>query len=389
MLPLRVCHLIPGLAVGGAERSLIRLVGATGDQISHRVVSFGGNPDVRTPLVHAGADVMHMPLRHPSCVANPWVLQRIRAAIRSHDPDLFHAWLWGGMAMHGVLSKLRLVGGAPSVWGVRSGLADAQSTRASVRLASLVTRWLSEVPSMVTFNSFSSWQDHQAVGFPSSRAIVIPNGVQIPSPAELARWRSEIRNLLRLAESSFLVIHVGRDHADKRIDLFYSAADRCIGRRADVFFVQIGGSAAPIEIDSARSILGTKRILRLPTVPHIEQWFAAADLSVLCSARESCPNVVLESMAAETPVVSSDVGDVSRVVDGNGFVLGPNPNVRELANAILGALALGHQWLRRLGEQCRERVSLAYSAGAEVDAYLRLYGALTGVDLDERAQMVH
>jgi glycosyltransferase involved in cell wall biosynthesis len=75
-------------------------------------------------------------------------------------------------------------------------------------------------------------------------------------------------------------------------------------------------------------------------------WYSAADLSVLASAHEGCPNVVLESLACGTPVVATPVGDVPRILD--------RPEVGRVVEREVSALtegiaeALSQRWDRGL-----------------------------------------
>jgi glycosyltransferase involved in cell wall biosynthesis len=61
------------------------------------------------------------------------------------------------------------------------------------------------------------------------------------------------------------------------------------------------------------------------SVPHreIALWMNAADCLLLTSCSEGMPNVVIEALASGTPVVSTDVGDVSCVVENglNGYII--------------------------------------------------------------------
>lgn len=79
--------------------------------------------------------------------------------------------------------------------------------------------------------------------------------------------------------------------------------------------------------------------------PHakIPLYLAAADVSVLASYREGCPNVVLESIACGTPVVATRVGAVPEIVTPgqNGQIVPPR-DVDALAQGIAGVLAC--QW---------------------------------------------
>jgi len=68
-------------------------------------------------------------------------------------------------------------------------------------------------------------------------------------------------------------------------------------------------------------------------------WYSAADLSVLASAHEGCPNVVLESLACGTPVVATPVGDIPRILDGPEVGKVVDRNVASLTAAIAEALA--------------------------------------------------
>src|SRR5262249_29631056 len=75
---------------------------------------------------------------------------------------------------------------------------------------------------------------------------------------------------------------------------------------------------------------------------EIPIWMSAADVFVLPSRREGCPNVVLEALASGRPVVASNVGGIPELVHDaapseNG-VLVEAGNPGQLARALASAL---------------------------------------------------
>jgi len=104
-------------------------------------------------------------------------------------------------------------------------------------------------------------------------------------------------------------------------------------------------------------------------VPHaqVPTWMNAADLLVLPSLSEGCPNVVLESLACGTPVVASRVGAVPDIFAPECGILVPPADSVALAAALREAI--GRTWER---ETIRRRVAgFSWRANAQ-----RLYAAI-------------
>ena len=134
---------------------------------------------------------------------------------------------------------------------------------------------------------------------------------------------------------TFVVGALGRLEDEKCFDLLIAATDRLISAGRDVSLVIGGEGAARPKLE--QQIAATARPQRIRLLGHVEtkDFFRELDAFVLCSCREGLPNVVLEAMALEVPLVCTPVGGIPDVVsDGvNGRIV-PVGNVDALAAGI-------------------------------------------------------
>ena len=178
-------------------------------------------------------------------------------------------------------------------------------------------------------------------GVDSKRIEVIPNGVDIQ------RFRdgdqASARKELGLPERERLVLTVA--HLGKRKG-HHEMIEALAHLPDDVSLVLVGGASVSGEDekqlrDIARQHQVAHRLVFAGKQPHhqVHRFYQAADLTVLASWREGCPNTVLESLACGTPVVATDVGSVNSMIhDGvNGHVV-PIRDVKRLSNAIASML---------------------------------------------------
>ena len=104
---------------------------------------------------------------------------------------------------------------------------------------------------------------------------------------------------------------------------------------------------------TAHRISDCVRMVGIRPASEIPLWMNAADVLVLPSLSEGRPNVVLEAMACEVPVVATAVGGTPELVkDGEVGFLVPPKDPAAIAEKIL--LLLGDKGLReRLGRNGR------------------------------------
>lgn len=95
------------------------------------------------------------------------------------------------------------------------------------------------------------------------------------------------------------------------------------------------------------------------------------DVVMLTSISEAFPFVVLEAMACEKVVVSSDVGGTKEVLDGFGYVIKPK-DYQEFADKVMYILK-NPDIAREMGLDARERVLNGFTIEDMVDNYSKRY----------------
>jgi teichuronic acid biosynthesis glycosyltransferase TuaC len=147
------------------------------------------------------------------------------------------------------------------------------------------------------------------IGGPADRIVTLRNGVDAelfyPEDREAARRR--------IGVSGPCLVSVGNIVPEKGQGLIVEA----LPSLPDATLVLVGDGAGAAAVKERAAALGVAdRVVFSGRVPQsdLRHYFSAADVSVLASAREGWPNVLLESMACGTPVVATDVGGVREIV---------------------------------------------------------------------------
>jgi teichuronic acid biosynthesis glycosyltransferase TuaC len=161
--------------------------------------------------------------------------------------------------------------------------------------------------------------DAVRLGIPAERVRVIENGVD----ADLFRPldRQEARRSLGLPEEGPLVVSVGTLAPRKGFHLVMEAMSLLKDRWPDLRFAVVGGAGAEGAMEKGLRDIAVRLGVADRVVfagarqrEELAAWYSAADVFVLASAHEGCPNVVLEALACGTPVVATPVGNVLELV---------------------------------------------------------------------------
>ncbi len=180
------------------------------------------------------------------------------------------------------------------------------------------------------------------LGADPKHVTILPNGIDADRFAMVPR--AEARRRLGVPESGDRVVFVGSLLPVKGVDVLLKAAERLKSRRnTTIILAGDGGLRSQVAAAEAAS-RGQLVLLGHVGRRAVADWLNAADVLVLPSRNEGCPNVVLEALCCGTPVVASRVGAVPDLLtDESGILVEP-----EDPAALAAALddALGREWNR-------------------------------------------
>lgn len=200
-----------------------------------------------------------------------------------------------------------------------------------------------------------------AHGFPRSRTVVIPNGVELRRPEPDRR------------HEPFRIATVGILEYRKGVDLLLEACARVDAPlRLDVY----GDGTLRASLQSQAERLGLEATFH-GSVANIPDRLCEADLFVLPTRGDNLPIAVLEAMSIAIPVVATRTGGLPELVqDGNTGLL-VDPDDAEGLAAAVNRLARDEELRLRLGRAAAARVASRFEAGAVAGEIVALYRRLS------------
>ena len=372
---IRVAHVITGLATGGAEATLLRLLSHTNrERFDPQVYSLS---DISGPIeseIRALRIPVHS-LRMRVAVPSPLPVLELSRLLRLQRPDVVQTWMYHADLVGGIAAKMASPR-IPVIWGIRHGNPDPQTikprTMYVARMCAKMSPWL---PRVIVACGYAARDMHLAIGYDRTRISVIPNGFDVhvfrPDPDARHRIRAE----LGVSPTAVLIGCVSRFHSDKDPKNFVDAAARLHARLHDVRFVLCGQGLSPMNLELAQWIESarlTGAVHLLGERRDVPQVLTALDVATSPSRTEGFPNAVGEAMACGVPCVVTNVGDSALLVGKTGRVVPPQDSAA-LADAWYVLLAEGSERLRALGLEARQRIETTFSVERMIRAYEAVY----------------
>lgn len=369
----RILHIITDLCVAGAEMKLYKVLAACDrSRFDPAVISMRNQGDLRGPIEDLGVPVHRLGIR--GSLPGPFSVARLIRIARDFKPSLIHGWMYhGNLAAQFAAAGMRE---RPAViWSVHQSLYSFDyEKRLTSQIIRLGARW-SHLSDKVIYNSSTSAQQHEAIGYRADKRIVLGYGFDTNVFAPSDEARRSVRAELGVSQDAILIGLAGRYHPAKDHPNFLRAAALLRNSPEDVRFVLCGRG-----VDSSnRAITGLVKDLGLSDRTHllgdrrdIPRIVASLDIAASSSNTEGFPNVVGEAMSSGVPCVVTAVSDLPLVIGNTGRAVPPR-NAEALAAGLQELIALGVEGRKKLGAAARDRIIERFSLNAAVAKYETTY----------------
>jgi glycosyltransferase involved in cell wall biosynthesis len=183
-----------------------------------------------------------------------------------------------------------------------------------------------------------------------------------------------LRERWGITDHERVILSVGRLSKEKAHADLILAFQRLCGTRADYKLVIVGEGPERASLEATAADLGIDtRVVFTGQISDVRPFYATADVFVLPSHSEGSPNVLLEAMGAEVPVVATAVGGVPEIVeDETSALLIPPGDPRAMANAI-DRLVKDFELGEQLSRNAAELVSRNHSPQQYVSSLIQTY----------------
>lgn len=348
------------------------LMDAFGDRFRHTVVAADGNTEAMG--IVRSANVKTLPWEPPE---GPMAGVRFcRDLLQRVEPDLLLTYNWGSMDAVLAARSARLNRHVHHEDGFNADEADRLHSRRNwARRVSLRSTDLVVPSENLLRIARKTWR--------LSRSHLIPNGIDADRFRREAAAGAAFREAHGIPADAFVLGAVGHLRPVKNFPRLVRAAAHApfpADRPGVVCVVGEGPERGAIEAAAAAAAAeGRVQVVLTGHLTELAAAYSAFDAMAITSDSEQQPVSLLEAMAAEVPVVATDVGDVSQTLppEARVFVVPLGARVEaDLASAI-GRLASAAEQRGELARVGLERVRERYSLDAMVATYGELYeGAL-------------
>jgi glycosyltransferase involved in cell wall biosynthesis len=300
---MKIIHFISGLQSGGTEKNLHKLT--TKKDHSNIIFSF-------TKLnffFKQRKQKLYLPKKN-NFFSSLKQLSKIPAVLHKEKPDIVYCWMIHANVIAGLISYF--CGYKKIVWNLRSSGQEYSLKKKNFFLFIILIIFSYFIPKIIVFNSNLSLKNYRKNFLSKKNNQIIFNGFE----------KKKFINKTYTKTIHYLC--VARNHKIKNhqllLDAFYlfnknfsSWKLTLVGRGINLLRNKVKNNPKYSEIQNKIIFLNEKK--------NLEPFYRKSNFVILSSKAESFPNIVGEAMSYGTPVISTNVGDVEKLILNKNFLV--------------------------------------------------------------------
>ncbi|MCW8934262.1 MAG: glycosyltransferase [Gammaproteobacteria bacterium] len=298
---------------------------------------------------------------------SPSVINTIISAVKEHKIDIIHAHDYKSDILTTIVSKKIKI---PIVTTAHGWITNSLKSKIYVWLGKHCFRFFDQVIAV----SPKIYSEIARFGTSEKRLNLIYNAIVADNYQPDKFEAGYLREKFNIPESVSIIGNIGRISPEKGQKDFILAAKKILNERQDLAFVLIGDGpdkkamqqlAVDLEIEKHVHFTGHEQDVR-PVLKDL-------NLFALTSYTEGFPNVVLESLCMDVPVLATDVGGTGDIVDNKKTgILIPSGSPDEIAKG-LNYLLDNPDKAKEMTKSGKLKIMECYEFSARVKKIERLY----------------
>ena len=333
---MKICFLITGLGIGGAERHLYNLVPRINQDVF--IISLTNNNNFGKKIEEKGIKVYYLGLNK---INLPLVILKFRKILKEKKPEVLDTYL-----IHSNLFG-RIFG---RIFGVKINISSIRSDYSKFQILKRIDKITRKRASLYILNSralISYVHDKNQV--PMDKIKILPNGIDLNEIQGKLDKNYDVRRELQLNDDNFIVTFAGRLIKDKNLATLIKAMKYV----DDSIHLIIAGDG-PERNDLLQLIKNlniTDKVHFLGPRQDVFNILNSSNVFILPSIREGMSNALLEAMALKRICIVSNIPQNKELIkDGvNGMIFNPL-NEKELASKIMKVYS--NKAPKDLGQEC-------------------------------------